>query len=69
MRFPRVQTPFKRHSDTCAITRNMYPAFLAGVPDAPGQIRWRPQTPRGVGNDEAGCLKVSEGSEMMKQVV
>ena len=41
IRVPRVQTPFKRHSDTCAITRNMYPAFLAGVPDASGLCRGR----------------------------
>ena len=35
----------------------------------PSKLRRRPQTPRGVGNDETGCLKIFEGSEMMKQVV
>ena len=35
----------------------------------PGFLRRRPQTPRGLGNDETGCLKVFEGSDLMKQVV
>ena len=28
-------------------TRLMYPAFLAGIPDAPGQLGWRPFRPLG----------------------
>ena len=49
-----------------AITRNMYPTFLAGVPDAPGQVRRRPQTPRVLGKRQNAPLNVSEGSESSK---
>ena len=35
----------------------------------PSKLRRPPQRPRGLGNDETSCLKLSEGSEMMKQVV
>ena len=46
-----------------------YPAKFAGVRRRPGQIRRRPQTPRGVGNLETTCLGLSEASDSLKQLV
>ena len=37
--------------------------------EVPGQIRRRPQTPRGLGKCQTSCFKVSDASERPKQVV